>query len=217
MKLVAIDDCIVNRRTDMLHHSLYHGTSERDDTQPNYLAWHRIGDDLSHPMKVMVGGNPLHRFFKPCSSIVLSSHVKTVLGDLPNVQYLPVKFTQVVGMSVSAGDFSIPRQTLDLQWIPTFLRSMPDLPQLHPREPFYELVVTNPYRSDNFDTLSSKVSVTLPNIVSPVFDISYTTKLIDECPVFWSSETVFHRDVFDKIESMGLLDPDYFTWCEFEV
>ena len=217
MKLVAIDDCVVPNRTDMLHHSLFHGTVEREDTQLNYLAWHRIGDDLSHPIKVLVGGNPLHRFFKPCSSIVLSSQVKTALGDLPNVQYLPVKFNHVVGMSVSAGDFSIPRQTIDLQWIPAFLRSMPDLPQLHPKEPFYELVVTNPYRSDSFDTLSNNVSVLLPNIVSPVFDISYTKKLIDECPIFWSSKIVFRREVFDILDSMSLIDPDYFTWCEFEV
>ena len=217
MKMVAIDGCIVKNRTDMLHHSLYHGTGERDDAIPSYLASHRIGDDLSHPMKILVGGNPLHDFFKPCSSFVLSNRVKNVLSELPNITFLPVEFAHVVEMSVAAGDFTIPRQTLDLSWIRDFLRSMPDCPNLHPVDSYYELVVTNPYRSPDFENASFRVTTILPHLTTPAVEMLLSKKLLDDCPIFWSSKTVFRREVFDILDSMSLIDPDYFTWCEFEV
>lgn len=201
----------------MLHHSLYHGTIERDDTQPNYLAWHRIGDDLFHPMKVLVGGNPLREFFKPCSSFAISNRVKNFFGELQHVDFCPIKFTHIVDMHVEAGDFSIPRQTLDLAWIPSFLRSVPDCPNLHPVDPYYELVVTNPYRSPDFENASFRLTTILPHLTTPTVEMLLSKKLLDECPVFWSSKTVFRREVFDVLDSMSLLDPDYFTWSEFEV
>jgi hypothetical protein len=168
-------------------------------------------------MKILVGGNPLLQFLKPCSSFVLSTQVKSALGEIEHIMFLPVEFLHVVRLSAMAGDFSIPRHTLDLAWIPTFLRSMPNCPELHPINPYYELVITNPYQSNLFDDKSYHITTTLPHLTVPKVEIQLSTKLLDEYPVFWSSITVFRREVFDILDSMSLLDPDYFTWSEFEV
>ena len=170
-----------------------------------------------HTLYILTGVNPLHDFFQPSLAFVLSTRVKNALGEMQNVQFLPAKFIHVVSMSAVAGDFSTPRQTLDLEWIPSFLRSMPDCLGLHPINPYYELVVPNPYRAADFQDTSFRVTVTLPHVTGSPVDILLSKQLLDECPVFWSSKTVFRREVFDVLDSISLLDPDYFTWSEFEV
>lgn len=218
MELVALDSCRIPGRTDMLHHGLYHGVAVREDRQFPNSPSHNLGDDLSLPLLVSVGANPLREFFQPCTAMVLSSRVKSALAYLSNVAFLPVQFQRLVGLACpAAGDYSIPRHTVKLDSTISFLGSMPHCPHLLPTEPYFELVLGNAFRLTSGDPSAFRRTISMPHASDPKFEVELSAALIEKYPIFWSWVTIFRRDAFDVLDSLGVLEPDYFTWTQFAV
>lgn len=217
MQLIAIMSCLVRGRTDMVHHSLFHGEAVREDKPFPHYPGHHLGDDLSLPLLVSVGANPLQEFFSPGISFVLSSRVRAALAGLPNVDFLPVQFQRLVNLACPVGDFSIPRHTLDLGSSLSFLGKLPQCPHLYPVEPYYELVIANAYRRAAADPTAYRLTVTFPSQTTSDVEIVFNDEILETYPIFWSMATVFRREVFDVLDNLAVLDPDYFTWTQFTV
>jgi hypothetical protein len=201
---------------------MFHGNCQEDESHKP-LPSHKIGGDLSKPLVLSRNGWFVPDIFKVCTSLVVSSVVKNVLGELPNVIYLPVVFNKLVEFPFRAGDFSY-YHTPEFRKNPrsadpeTLIKRLPNVPRLHSQiGNYFELVIGNHHFVKDKYPDRRQIQYSFPYLggQEPA-TLEVTEELLASYPIMWADGGfVFVEHLFDRIREY--LDLDYFTVTEVAV
>ena len=218
MTYIAVGSCRVPRKTDLLHHFLYHGTARRSDPKFEYPPVHHIDDSLSDPLLITKSGRIWPRVILPEMSLVLSEDARNMASSkYPQLTLLPVVFEKLIDAYYATSDFSYFDRE-DYKQDPyafgsdTILERYPDCPELQPNSNYYELVVQNRYHYTRLNPSEKQVAITyfLKHTVDGRLTESIPHSFIDEEIPFWARAIFlpikFFETIFDKI------DTNYFTY-----
>lgn len=221
MKYVALEACRKDGRTDMLHFSMFHGFATREGLEPGDSPTHFLGDDLSSPIQIVKSGAVYPHIFRPSLSLVVSDTIRGSLSHIQNIQFAPIQFRKLVNFVYQAGDFSY-YQSSEFRQDPgrhqynDLLERLPDDPALHVRDQTYsELILPNMYRLIDDSVDIRTMNIRMPHLTVEEVELSYSSTLLDRCPLFWAMVFLIDRNLFDGIEHH--IDWDYFTSAEVDL
>jgi hypothetical protein len=217
MKLYIVGTFTSSDRINVLHYYMFHGEMERADIVFPENPSHNLDDDLSLPPVITRNVYRMPHVFKPRTSLIVSSEVRSVLGDLPHVVYLEVKFKKLVEYAYSAGDFSYFRRKEFVrdpyaQDPETLLARLPDVPHLHDKVgPYFEIVNANYMDIIKAFPNRQVVSFTYPYLGMEEPDVlEVSEEMLLAYPILWAPcGIVMTEKLYEKLDKY--IDKDYFS------
>jgi hypothetical protein len=212
LNLFSINKEILPRRIHAFHASMFHGVSDVLLSTNRYS--HFAGDNLMEPLRIRRTGINIPDVFVPSNSLVVSRRVRDTLGDLPNVDYLRVEFTQLIDIEYQAGDFDYPSLLLkrynikDVTDTDCLYDRLPDVPRLYTGlGDYYETVTPRlsdiRLRYDGLRTVRCRPSSTADEV-----ELTLSERLCDENPMLWHFYSFITERVYERLERF--IDHDYF-------
>jgi len=220
MKLYIVRTFTSSNRINTFHYYMFHGKDERVDVDLPESPSHHLGEDLSLPVLCTRNVYGMPHVFKPSTSLIVSLAVRNVLGVLPHVVYLQVKFKKLVNYTYWAGNFSYFDRAEFLrdpyaQDPETLLDRLPDVPALHKQiGEYFEIVTAN-----HMDILSE-----FPNRDALEFTYPYlggdepgmlevSQDMLKEYPILWADcGIILTESIYGRLDRY--IDRDYFNVTE---
>ena len=218
MTYIAVGSCRVPRKTDLLHHFLYHGTARRIDPKFEYSPVHFTDDDLTDTLLVTKSGRIWPRVILPELSLILSEDARDLTASrYSQITLLPVKFEKLIDAYYATSDFSYFDRE-DYKQDPyafgsdTILERYSDCPELQPNSNYYELVVQNAFRHNPHNPNADEIDITysLKYKVERSRTVSCPRSFIDEGVPFWAIAIFLPIKLFETI--FDKIDTNYFTY-----
>jgi hypothetical protein len=189
---------------------MFHGISVPD-------MRHNLGGDLSKPLCLERNVYQIPDIFLPVGNFVVSSRVKEKLEGLPNIAFLPVRFSRLFSFPFRAGDFSYFQTDSFLQdpveYAPEkFFARQENSPSLHSSVgEYYEVIV--PRLNDikaRYHHLKRYRYLFEFAVVNSELELELSPELLRDHPAVWQFWNVLSEDVYRRMLP-------YFNWDYFEM
>lgn len=217
-KRLFVEGCI-----NAFHYTMFHGEGRRAGVAEWESCDHKLGDDLSDPIRYTCNGYRTPDMAMPSINFIVSAVVRTALEGLPGLVFAPVELEKVIYLPYSVGDFSYYERS-DFRRDPrgrgheTVFRRWPNRSALHAAvAPRFEVVCGSAHRLAPAYPEAREVELADPcgddgdTETSPLSE----RMLAEHSLVKTLRGTAFTSEAFGRIERF--LDPDYYAVADVQI
>ncbi len=223
MKAFAVEHPLHKPGMSIFHYMLFHGRQTS-----GFPHWRSgipfFGDQEKRPLRITHNVRRIPDVFSPVSSLVVSAHVRDMLGALPFVEYRAVGFPELIDVEVAPlGDLSwennpaVQKAARSKEWPRNLFEHLPQAStEQHAQVgSYYEMVVPRLKEAAAEFPDARPLRIPRRHGIDKQNELRICPAMLEKYPVVWWSQVVFVEPIFRKIEPF--LDPAYAEVVEFEV